>query len=138
MMAKQLLRLAGYTGDERYDEAGREVLRKLSDAMRQVPQAFAESLNASDMLLRGIAEVAVVGELESEGSRAILDLLRLPYRPNVITAWSADAVVGRATIPLLSDRGLQDGKTTVYVCRNFACRLPVTSAEEAALLLAEV
>ena len=138
MMAKQLLRLAGYTGDERYEGTGRAVLRKLSDAMQQVPQAFAESLNATDMLLRGIAEVAVVGELESEGSRAILDLLRLPFRPNLITAWSASAVLGPATIPLLSDRGLQEGKTTVYVCRNFACRTPVTTAEEAAHLLVEV
>ena len=51
MMAKQLLRLAAYTGEAGYDEAAREVLRKLSDAMGQYPQAFAESLNAADMLV---------------------------------------------------------------------------------------
>ena len=30
--------------------------------MRQYPQAFAESLNAADMLIQGIAEVAVIGD----------------------------------------------------------------------------
>ncbi|MYD08954.1 MAG: thioredoxin domain-containing protein [Chloroflexi bacterium] len=135
MLAKQLLRLAAYTGEARYDEAGREVLRKLSDAMRQYPQAFAESLNAADMLVRGIDEVALIGELESAAGSEILDTLRRPYRPNVITAWTREDVTRDELIPLLSERSMFDGRTTVYVCRNFACRLPVTTAEETAAAL---
>ena len=135
MMAKQLLRLSAYTGDSRYDEAGREVLRKLSDAMRQYPQAFAESLNAADMLIRGIDEVAVIGDLESAGGGDILSTLRLPYRPNMIAAWSRQDVARHEVIPLLSERALVDGQVTVYVCRDFACRLPVTTAEDTAAAL---
>ena len=135
MLAKQLLRLAAYTGEARYDEAGREVLRKLSDAMRQYPQAFAESLNAADMLVRGIDEVALIGELESAAGSEILETLRRPYRPNVITAWSREDATRDELIPLLSERSMFEGRTTVYVCRNFACRLPVTTAEETAAAL---
>ena len=135
MLAKQLLRLAAYTGDARFDDAGREVLRKLSDAMRQYPQAFAESLNAADMLVRGIDEVALIGDLEREAGSEILDTIRAPYRPNLITAWSREDVMRHALIPLLSERSQIDGRTTVYVCRNFACRLPVTTAEETAAAL---
>lgn len=134
MMAKQLLRLAAYTGDARYDEAARAVLRKLSDAMRQYPQAFAESLNAADMLIQGIAEVAVIGD---RAASEIMDVLQLPYRPNLICALAEDDVDQHDLIPLLNDRKKRDGKATVYVCRQFACKMPVTTAEETAALLSE-
>lgn len=135
MMAKQLLRLSAYTGEARFDEAGREVLRKLSDAMGQYPQAFAESLNAADMLIRGLDEVAVVGDLESAAGSEILATLRRPFRPNMIAAWSRGDLARHELIPLLSDRSMKSGQTTVYVCRNFACRLPVTKAEDTAAAL---
>jgi uncharacterized protein YyaL (SSP411 family) len=31
-------------------------------------------------------------------------------------------------VPLLADRVALDGRPTAYVCRGFACRLPVTDA----------
>jgi uncharacterized protein YyaL (SSP411 family) len=31
-----------------------------------------------------------------------------------------------AKVPLLEGRGLVDGQAAAYVCRNFACQLPVT------------
>ena len=135
MMAKQLLRLAAYTGETRYDQAARAILKLLTDAMAQYPQAFAESLNATDMLVAGIDEVAVVGHPDADDTQAILDALRRPFRPNVITALTPRAVDEHPTIPLLSHRGLKDGQATAYVCRHFVCQLPVTSAAETAALL---
>ncbi|MCY3915293.1 MAG: thioredoxin domain-containing protein [Chloroflexi bacterium] len=137
MMAKQLLRLAAYTADPRYDEAAREVLRKLSDAMRQYPQAFAESLNAADMLIQGIAEVAVIGDRADGAAIELLDALHQPYRPNLISAFAEDDVEQHELIPLLSARRKRDGKATVYVCRHFACKMPVTTAAETEALLSE-
>ncbi len=135
MMARQLLRLSAFTGDARYDEAARDVLRKLSDAMRQYPQAFAESLNAADMLIQGLDEVALIGDLESETGVEILTLLQAPFRPNQVTAWRRDDASQHETIPLLSGRVMQAGRTTVYVCHNFTCLKPVTSAAETAAAL---
>ena len=37
--------------------------------------------------------------------------------------------------PLLMDRKLINGKATAYVCENYACKLPVTTAAELAELL---
>ena len=137
MMAKQLLRLAAYTAEPRYDEAAREVLRKLSDAMRQYPQAFAESLNAADMLIQGIAEVAVIGDRADRATIEIMDALHQPYRPNLISAFAEDDVDQHELIPLLNARIKRDGKATVYVCRHFACKMPVTTASETEALLSE-
>ena len=135
MIAKQLLRLAAYTGDARYDNAARAVLKILTDAMRQYPQAFAESLNATDALVNGIVEVAVVGDRDTEEARDIFALLNRLFRPNLVTALARKDVAEHESIPLLSHRKMLEDRTTVYVCRQFACRLPVTSAAEVDALL---
>ncbi len=137
MMAKQLIRLTAYTGDHRYDEAARQALAPLIPAMRTYPQAFGEALNAADMLIRGMAEVAIVGNPVQAATKALLEQVRAVYRPNVITALARANVDGEANIPLLDYRVMRQDKPTVYVCRNFACKMPVTSAEEMATLLAE-
>ena len=137
MLAKQLLRLAAYTGAARYDNAARAVLKILTDAMRQYPQAFAESLNATDALVSGIIEVAVAGDRDSEEARAIFALLNRPFRPNMVTASARGDVDEHESIPLLSHRKMLEDRTTVYVCRHFACRLPVTTAAELDAVLQE-
>ncbi len=52
-----------------------------------------------------------------------------PYRPNAITALAAANVAGETTIPLLNYRVMRGGAPTVYVCRNFACQMPVTTPD---------
>jgi len=135
MMARQLLRLAAYTSNTDYAQRATETLASLSAPMREYPQAFAESLQAVDMLVRGIDEIAIIGERESAPAAALFHVLQIPYRPNQILAWSAKLVQHHDIIPLLSSRPQIAGQTAVYVCRNFACRLPVNSAEALEQLL---
>ncbi|GLX98859.1 hypothetical protein Hesp01_68090 [Herbidospora sp. NBRC 101105] len=35
--------------------------------------------------------------------------------------------LGEGEVPLMAGRTLVDGEPAAYVCRNFACRLPVTT-----------
>ena len=135
MMAKNLIRLAAYTADDRYDEAARRTLALLTEAMRQYPQAFGESLSAIDMLVDGLSEVAIVGSLDNPTSKSLLDVVRKPYRPNLITALSPMDVPAEATIPLLGYRTLRHNQPTVYVCRHFACANPVNTPAEVETLL---
>jgi len=136
MMAKSLIRLAAYTADDRYDEAARRTLALLTEAMRQYPQAFGESLSAIDMLVDGLAEVAIVGALDNPATQSLLDVARKPYSPNIITALSPDDVPAEANIPLLGYRTLRNNQPTVYVCRHFACANPVNTPAEFETLLA--
>jgi uncharacterized protein YyaL (SSP411 family) len=138
LMARGLIRLAAYTGEARYDEAARGTLRLLTEALRQYPQAFGEALNAVDMLVAGQQEVAVVGDMASGATWALLEVVRQPYRPNVITALSPQDVPGEHPVPLLSYRTMRQGQPTVYVCRNFACQMPVTAPDEMRALLAGI
>lgn len=135
MMVKQLIRLFAYTGDIRYDQAAHRALSLLTEAMQQYPQAFGEALNAVDMLVGGITEVAVVGSDQEEATQALLRVISETYRPNLIVALTEHEVTGDATIPLLSYRTRHNSSPTVYVCRNFACKMPVTTPEEMRSLL---
>jgi len=57
LMVKQLLRLAAYTGEAKYEDAARRTLALLTGALRQAPQAFTESLSGLDMLTPGLTEI---------------------------------------------------------------------------------
>lgn len=129
MAARDLLRLVAYTGEGSYDDAARRSLSIVSAAMREFPQAFGEALNAVDMLVGGIVEIAVVGDPADTATTALLDTARKPYRPNTVIALAREDVAGEAAIPLLSYRTRKDDQPTVYVCRNFVCKLPVTTRE---------
>ena len=61
-------------------------------------------------------EIAIVGRPD-----AFLEVLRSHYRPRTIVA-AGEA----ASVALLQDRPMIDGKPTAYVCENFTCRQPVT------------
>lgn len=136
MMAKQLLRLSAYTGDARYDEAARQIMHILAPVMQEYPQAFGEALNAADMIINGLSEVAIVGNPVQTETKDILDVVLNSYRPNVITALARqDVNEADHAIPLLHYRKRREDKTTVYVCRNFACANPVTTADETRTLL---
>jgi len=129
MLARQLLRLYAYTGDERYAEAVRGVFRPITSALQQYPQAFGEALNALDWAVRGCDEVALVGSPTTSAMRELLAVLRRPYRPNQVVALSRQDADEQALIPLLRQRRALDGAPTAYVCRAFVCQRPVTTPQ---------
>jgi len=137
MMARVLFRLAAYTGDERYDEAATGVLRLLANAMGEYPQAFGEALGAAEMRVAGMQELALVGSLMSNEMKALRETAFRKFRPNLIAAHAAADVDGEHTIPLLSHRTMRSGQPTAYVCRNFACQMPVTTPEDLAKQLGD-
>ena len=64
---------------------------------------------------------------------ALLAVARRGLRPFQVVALCADP--GASAVPLMHDRVAIDGVPTAYVCRGFACRLPVTEPEALATQL---
>jgi len=122
-----LLRLSELTGQPEYEQRAVAALRPMADLMGRHPTAFGRFLCALDFHLGPRVELALVAP------RAIEDVAPLAreafgrYLPNLV---AAGAVAGQRQttqgIPLLADRGAVEGKPTAYVCRNYACELPVT------------
>ena len=64
-------------------------------------------------------------------TQAMLDVVNETYRPFAVVAVGTKD----SRVPLLNGRDQIDGKATVYVCENFACKLPVNEAEKLRELL---
>ena len=125
MAAGVLLRLAAYTADARYSSAAEQVLARVQASAARYPTAFAQTLQALDFYSSAAAEVALAGTLQDAGMAELLAELRAPYRPHQVVALLQPRAVSE--IPLLQGRVQLNGQATAYVCRNFACQLPVTT-----------
>ncbi len=77
-------------------------------------------------------EIAIAGSEESEPVKKFLLALHTRYVPNKVVAVLDPRAVESAAlekeIPLLKGKTLVDGAPAVYVCKDFACRKPVTTA----------
>ena len=124
MAASVLLRLAALSGEARDREVAEAAIREVQPAAGAYPTAFAQWLCALDFALASPKEVAIVGDPDAPGTRALLAVLRARYRPHQVVALGRpDEAPG---VPLLEGRAPVDGRPTAFVCRGFTCRLPVT------------
>ena len=119
MLAYVLLRLARIYGDVELERRAVGVFRLTLNGMRSAPSAFGWTLCALDLHFSPPREIAILADPGDEIARAALT----PWQPNAVVAFGpADGV------PLLEGKDRVDGRPTVYVCENFACRAPVTDA----------
>jgi uncharacterized protein YyaL (SSP411 family) len=125
MAVRVLLRLAAWTGEARYRDAAERAMRVVVPFVERYATGFAQWLGAMDLALARAVEVAIVGASGEAGTGALLAEARRGYRPNQVVALAADP--DASVVPLLHDRVAIDGRATAYVCRGFACRLPVTA-----------
>jgi uncharacterized protein YyaL (SSP411 family) len=132
-----LLRLAAFTGDARYRDAAEKALTTITPFTARYPTAFALWLQAIDLALAPVAEVAIVGDPGDVRTTALVAEAQRGFAPNRVVALRAAEAVQTA-VPLLEDRTLVGGRPAAYVCRSFACRLPVTDADALRAQLAEV
>jgi uncharacterized protein len=124
-----LLRVAALTGTNRYREAAERALATVTSFLVRYPTGFANWLSAAELAVGGIVELAIVGDPTAADTRALLAAASAGGRRDLVVAVAADP--GASVVPLLADRVAINGRATAFVCRNFACRLPVT--EPAAL-----
>ena len=117
-----LVAFAAVSGEHRYREAAEAGLASAAEVARQAPRFAGWSLAAAEAMIAGPSEVAVVGSRPERDDlhRAALGL----------TAPGAVVVAGDpgTNLTLFEGKTEIDGKPAVYVCRNFACQMPVTDA----------
>jgi uncharacterized protein YyaL (SSP411 family) len=121
MLAFVLLRLARIYGDDELERRATGVFRLVVNGFQRAPSAFGWMLCALDLHFSPPRELAILAEPHDELARAALEL----WEPNAVVAFGP-----AEGVPLLEGKTRVDGRPTVYVCENFACREPVTEAAE--------
>src|SRR5258708_3030536 len=126
-----LLRLHGYTGEERYRVEAERTLRLFREFIEKQPFGFSHMLEAVDLYQRGPTEVVIIGDRNSPELLEWIERLGLIYVPNlaIFVADPADAQTG--FIPeQVRDKRQIDGHVTAYVCREHTCTPPITSFKD--------
>ncbi len=139
--AMALLRLAALLDKKSYRAEAERTMTSLAANANKVPMAYMNHLNAADFMASRVREIAIVGKPSDPATKALLDQVYLSYLPNCVIALldpsNAESLKGANLIPLLKDRPLIGGKSTAYVCENFACKLPVATPAALAEQLAQ-
>ena len=133
MAAYGLLRLSKFLDRPDYYDKARLMLESNHALMTQAPRGYLKMLCAVDYLLYPPKEIAIAGDRDSEGVKALLRVIQNEFLPNKILAYIDPAqenakAIGKK-VPLLAGKGLVDGLPAAYVCKDFACKLPVTTPE---------
>jgi uncharacterized protein len=88
------------------------------------------------LYLQRAKEIVIVGQIEDNSVQELLAETRSIYLPNKVVQLVAPEKALGDISPLLAGKKQIDGKPTAYVCENFTCSAPVTSAGELRKLLA--
>ena len=124
-----LLVLSHLVSDSAWSDRIDRTLRAFGSRLEQMGRAVPMMAAALSMHLAGLQQIAIVGE----AGRAELERAAARhYLPFAVTI-SAGADRLRALAPRLPFVGAMaevGGRAAAYVCRDFTCKQPVTSAEE--------
>jgi uncharacterized protein YyaL (SSP411 family) len=138
--AQVMLRLAVLLGDGSAAERAERTLRLFASSMERFPGGTVGLLLALDLLIHEDGEIAFVGPSSDPATRALVRTAHRAFLPGTALALldPTSPGSGERTIPLLEGKTLVDGRPAAYVCRNYACRAPVTTDEALANALAEL
>ena len=120
--------IAELTGNERYAARADQAAASAAELVRRAPR-FAGWLLAdaiSQTPTPKPVQVAVVGPDDPARAELALVAHQLVPAGSVVVAGEPD----EPGLALLADRPLINNRPTAYVCRQFVCRLPVTTVED--------
>ncbi|ACY96657.1 thioredoxin domain-containing protein [Thermomonospora curvata] len=131
--AGALLSYAALTGSSRHRQAAASALAAATLLAGRHARFAGWGLAVAEALVSGPLEIAIVGDPADARTRALHGAaLASPAPGAVITVGTGEAA---GDVPLLRGRTPVDGAPAAYVCRNFTCRLPVTTPAD---LMAEL
>jgi hypothetical protein len=136
-----LLRLSQMTNNAEWQAMAEKSLAYFGEQLLQSPRALAQFLVALDFSLSKPKQIILAGQADDPHTRTLLWEVHSRFIPNKIILL-ADGGAGQETlasyIPFIENVQMIDGKSTAYVCQNYACQLPTSDREVVARLLTQV
>jgi len=129
-----LLRLGHMTGKSGYLTKAERIIKTFSATVMQHPAGHSQLMVALEFALNPNYEVVIVGKPQRKDTISMLAALRKPFLPEKVVLYrptdkhaSKDITdIAPFTLPMAA----KNGQATAYVCREFACKLPTTSADQ--------
>ena len=136
--AMNLLRLARMSNSAAFGESAERTLAAFASRLRLAPVAIPRMLGACEFLLGAPREIVLVGGRDAEGMDALRRELHVRFVPNrvvLLVDSEATRAAVAAAIPGVELMQPPGGRASAYVCRNYACQLPVSEPARLAELI---
>ncbi|MBC8401840.1 MAG: thioredoxin domain-containing protein [Candidatus Marinimicrobia bacterium] len=131
-------KLGRYTGNSRWFEMAERTILVFSNEIKRYPAGFTHLLSAHLFELDNPKEIVIVSG-QDDNTKHLLNAIHTAYIPGkIIIIKKPDwELILSEIAPWTKTQAALAGKTTVYVCRNFACNQPVTDIQTAIGLINE-
>lgn len=123
MMARNLFHLGSLTYNDSLINRSRDMVAKMSKLIPQEPEYLSNWASLAMEMSSDFAEIVIVGP----DYQKFADHINARHLPTKVIS----AAPGESDLPQFEMKSLLNGQTTIYVCYNKACKLPVTSVEKA-------
>ncbi len=131
-----LLRLSYITENTAWYDKANISLLLFAEKIIKMPYGMPQMLVALNLLLNKPKQIVISGKKDDETAMQMIKEVYKRFIPNKILIYIDPEKAGesRTFAPKIIGKA---GKTTAYVCENFACRLPVNNAGELVKLINE-
>lgn len=126
--ANALLRLYHLTQEKEFLDISTKIMESQAVVAAENPFGFGYLLNTIYMYLQKPTEITILNPINSE----IYDSLSGRFLPEsiLVTIHNAEQIKPLSKHPFFSGKPFNDKKTTVFVCKDFTCSLPLESLSE--------
>jgi len=131
--ALNLLRLARFTGNERWERKAEQQLLDFRSVLEEHPSGYTAFLQALQFALHPSQELILAGSLNSKELPEMRQLFFSTFRPFASVLCQEGSLSD--TVPWIKDYPLDPSQVTAYLCENFTCQTPVHQVEEFRTLL---
>ncbi len=126
--ALALLKLYHLTQQKNFLEISTKIMESFAIMAAENPFGFGFLLNTIYLYLQNPTEITLI----NTKNREICDFLTKKFIPEAIlvTIQNADQLKQLSKHAFFAGKEFDDSKTTVFVCRNFSCSLPLATTSE--------
>ena len=125
-----LIMLSRITGDTKLADMASQLEKVFSKNVERYPMGYSQLLSGVDFAIGPSFEIVIVGDRNNDATKKMLNEINKKYIPNkvVLLKSNAKGTNGISEIaPFTKEQKMLNGKTTVYICRNYVCNLPTTN-----------
>ncbi len=132
--ALDLIRMGRLTMEKEFEEKAESLMNAFANQVSQNPSSYSQLLIAFDFAVGPSKEIVISGQAQSEETAEVSRLLYQTFFPNKVVAFrpSDDAGAEKiiSLVPFLARQKSVDGKTTLYACESYACKVPLTDLQK--------
>ncbi|MHB8988527.1 MAG: thioredoxin domain-containing protein [Desulfobulbia bacterium] len=134
MSALNLLRLGWITGNTEWLERAGATIEAFGGRLNEYPSILPQMLVSHDVQKNKPRQFLVVGKLDRPDTEIMLAMIRKRFLPGkiVLLADGGEDHFLRQYQPILADLDPRENRSTVYLCENFNCQLPISDVAELA------